>query len=219
LRSEQSTPNDVQNIYVRSSRSGELIPLSSVITIRPFADSPSLNRYNRVRAITIDANLAPGTTLGAALTGMERVARDVLPEEASIDFKGQSLEFRNSGGSILFVFGLGLLIVFLVLAAQFESWVHPLVIILAVPATLAGGPYAGAWPMTSRQVALANRLRALLACHAAGHSRWRGVGPKQEIGPIQITAGGWLFQREPFRMSGSASRARSAKLASQCSPM
>jgi len=146
LRSEQSTPNDVQNIYVRSSRSGELIPLSSVITIQPFADSPSLNRYNRVRAITIDANLAPGTTLGAALTGMERVARDVLPEEASIDFKGQSLEFRNSGGSILFVFGLGLLIVFLVLAAQFESWVHPLVIILAVPATLAGGMF-GLWIM------------------------------------------------------------------------
>lgn len=146
LRTEQSTPNDVQNIYVRSSRSGELIPLSSVVTIEPFADSPSLNRYNRVRAITIDANLAPGTTLGDALTGMERIARDVLPQEASIDFKGQSLEFRNSGTSILFVFGLGLLIVFLVLAAQFESWVHPVVIILAVPATLAGGMF-GLWIM------------------------------------------------------------------------
>ncbi len=146
LRSEQSTPNDVQNISVRSSRSGELIPLSSVVTIAPFADSPSLNRYNRVRAITIDANLAPGVNLGEALNGMERVARDVLPEEASIDFKGQSLEFRNSGTSILFVFGLGLLIVFLVLAAQFESWVHPVVIILAVPATLAGGMF-GLWIM------------------------------------------------------------------------
>ncbi len=146
LRSEQSTPNDVQNIYVRSNRSGELIPLSSVVTIQPFADSPSLNRYNRVRAITIDANLAPGTTLGDALDGMEKIARDVLPQEASIDFKGQSLEFRNSGTSILFVFGLGLLIVFLVLAAQFESWVHPLVIILAVPATLAGGMF-GLWIM------------------------------------------------------------------------
>ncbi len=144
LRSEQSTPNDVQNIYVRSTRSGELIPLASVITIRPFADSPTLNRYNRVRAITIDANLAPGVNLGDALDGMERVARDVLPEEAQIDFKGQSLEFRSSGQSILFVFGLGLLIVFLVLAAQFESWVHPVVIILAVPATVAGGMF-GLW--------------------------------------------------------------------------
>ncbi|MDP1555306.1 MAG: efflux RND transporter permease subunit, partial [Hyphomonas sp.] len=144
LRSEQSTPNDVQNIYVRSTRSGELIPLASVITILPYADSPTLNRYNRVRAITIDANLAPGVNLGDALDGMERVARDVLPEEAQIDFKGQSLEFRSSGQSILFVFGLGLLIVFLVLAAQFESWVHPVVIILAVPATVAGGMF-GLW--------------------------------------------------------------------------
>lgn len=144
LRSEQTTPNDVQNIYVRSARSGELIPLASVVTIQPFADSPTLNRYNRVRAITIDANLAPGATLGDALTGMERIARDVLPQEATIDFKGQSLEFRSSGQSIVFVFALGLLIVFLVLAAQFESWIHPLVIILAVPATIAGGLF-GLW--------------------------------------------------------------------------
>ena len=143
-RSDQSSPNDVQNIYVRSARSGELIPLASVITIEPFADSPSLNRYNRVRAITIDANLEPGVPLGTALDGMERIAAQVLPEEATISFKGQSLEFRTSGSSILFVFGIGLLIVFLVLAAQFESWIHPMVIILAVPATVAGGMF-GLW--------------------------------------------------------------------------
>lgn len=144
VRSEQNTPTDVQNIYVRSARSGELIPLSSVVTLQPFADSPTLNRYNRVRAITIDADLAPGVTLGTALDGMERIARDVLPTEATIDFKGQSLEFRSAGASIAFVFVIGLLIVFLVLAAQFESWIHPLVIMLAVPATLAGG-LLGLW--------------------------------------------------------------------------
>ena len=144
IRSEQNTPTDVQNIYVRSARSGELIPLSSVVTLQPFADSPTLNRYNRVRAITIDADLAPGVTLGTALDGMERIARDVLPTEATIDFKGQSLEFRSAGASIAFVFVIGLLIVFLVLAAQFESWIHPLVIMLAVPATLAGG-LLGLW--------------------------------------------------------------------------
>ena len=144
IRSEQNTPTDVQNIYVRSSRSGELIPLSSVITLEPFADSPTLNRYNRVRAITIDADLAPGVTLGTALSGMERIAADVLPTEATIDFKGQSLEFRSAGASIAFVFVIGLLIVFLVLAAQFESWIHPLVIMLSVPATLAGGLF-GLW--------------------------------------------------------------------------
>ena len=144
IRSEQNTPTDVQNIYVRSTRSGELIPLSSIVTLQPFADSPTPNRYNRVRAITIDADLAPGVTLGTALDGMERIAREVLPTEASIDFKGQSLEFRSAGASIAFVFVIGLLIVFLVLAAQFESWIHPLVIMLSVPATLAGG-LLGLW--------------------------------------------------------------------------
>ncbi|MFN7054838.1 efflux RND transporter permease subunit [Hyphomonas sp.] len=144
LRSEQNTPTDVQNIYVRSSRSGELIPLASVITIQPYADSPTLNRYNRVRAITISASLQPGVNLGDVLNDMERLARDVLPIDATIDFRGQSLEFRTSGSSILFVFLVGLLIVFLVLAAQFESWTHPMVIMLSVPATLAGG-LLGLW--------------------------------------------------------------------------
>ncbi len=144
LRSEQNTPNDVQNIYVRSQRSGELIPLSNLVTITPRADSPELNRYNRVRAITIEAGLEPGRSLGEALDAMERIARDVLPTEASIDYKGQSLDFRSSGDSILFVFVIGLLIVFLVLAAQFESWIHPLVIMLCVPVTVGGG-LLGLW--------------------------------------------------------------------------
>lgn len=144
LRSEQNTPTDVQNIYVRSSRSGELIPLASIINLQPFADSPTLSRYNRVRAITISAGLEPGVNLGDALNGMERIAREVLPSDASIDFRGQSLEFRTAGSSIIFVFVIGLLIVFLVLAAQFESWIHPMVIMLSVPATLAGG-LLGLW--------------------------------------------------------------------------
>ena len=144
LRSDQNTPMDIQNIYVRSSRSGQLIPLSSLTTIRSIADSPSLNRYNRVRSITIEAGLAPGVSLGTALSGMERVAREVLPPEAQIDFKGQSLDFKSSGSSILFVFAIGLVIVFLVLAAQFESYRHPIIIMLCVPATIAGG-LLGLW--------------------------------------------------------------------------
>ena len=144
LRSDQNTPMDIQNIYVRSSRSGQLIPLSSLTTVRSIADSPSLNRYNRVRSITIEAGLAPGVSLGTALSGMERVARDVLPPEAQIDFKGQSLDFKSSGASILFVFAIGLIIVFLVLAAQFESYRHPVIIMLCVPATIAGG-LLGLW--------------------------------------------------------------------------
>ncbi|MEL6323604.1 MAG: efflux RND transporter permease subunit, partial [Pseudomonadota bacterium] len=144
LREDQSTPTDIQNIFVRSQRSGQLIPLASLVTVTERADSPSLNRYNRVRAITIEAGLEPGAALGTALDEMLQIARDVLPEEATFDFKGQSLDYRTSGSSIVFVFAIGCLIVFLVLAAQFESYVHPLVIMACVPMTLAGGVF-GLW--------------------------------------------------------------------------
>lgn len=144
LRSEQNNPNDVSNIYVRSDRSRMLIPLSNLVSIAPSADSASLNRYNRVRAITIEAGLAEGAALGDVLDAMQKTARDVLPQEVTIDFKGQSLDFKTSGSSIIFVFVTGLVIVFLVLAAQFESYRHPIIIILTVPATVAGG-LLGLW--------------------------------------------------------------------------
>ena len=137
--SEQRTPSDLQNIYVRSSRTGGLIPLSNLVSTEEFADSNSLNRYNRIRSITLEANLADGFVLGEALQYMEKLAQDYLPERAIIDYKGQSRDYKNSGKSIIFVFLLGLLMVFLVLAAQFESYLHPLVIMLTVPLAMAGG--------------------------------------------------------------------------------
>ncbi len=144
LRSEQNAPSDVSNIYVRSERSGALVPLASLIDIRAVADSPELNRYNRMRAITLEAGLVDGAPLGGVLAEMERIARDVLPEDAQIDFKGQSLDFRTSSGSILSIFAIGILIVFLVLAAQFESYIHPIIIMLTVPAVMGGG-LLGLW--------------------------------------------------------------------------
>jgi multidrug efflux pump len=143
-RSEQATPSDMESIYVRSARTGQLIPLSNLVNVEQMADSRQLNRYNRVRAITVNANLDPGVSLGVALDEMERIAREVLPEEAAIDYKGQSLDYKRAGESILFVFGFGILVVFLVLAAQFESWTHPFVIMLCVPATIGGG-LLGIW--------------------------------------------------------------------------
>ena len=143
-RTEQATPSDLQNIYVRSTRTQELIPLSNLVKVTAMADSRSLSRYNRVRAITINANLEPGVSLGVALDKMEALARKVLPEEAAFDYKGQSLDYKRAGSSIMFVFGFGILVVFLVLAAQFESWIHPLVIMLCVPATVGGG-LLGIW--------------------------------------------------------------------------
>ncbi len=138
-RSTQQTPTDIQNIYVRSSRSNELIPLSNVVKLAERADSGTLNRYNRVRAITLEANLEDNLALGDALTYLEKLVRENLPETAIIDYKGQSRDFKSSSSSILFAFFLGVIIVFLVLAAQFESWIHPFVIMLTVPLAMAGG--------------------------------------------------------------------------------
>jgi multidrug efflux pump len=123
---------------VRSSRSGELIPLSNLVTLEEFADSSILRRFNRTRAITIEANLAEGFTLGQALDHLNDLVREHLPE-AVVDYKGQSRDFQQSGASILFVFFLGLAVVFLVLSAQFESFVHPFVIMLTVPLAVGGG--------------------------------------------------------------------------------
>lgn len=136
-RDMQRTPMNMQNIYVRSD-SGRLIPLSNLVSIDEYADSGELNRYNRVRAITIEAGLAEGYALGEALDYMRDVAQDHLPDSVVIDYKGQSLDFQSSGSSLVFIFILGFVIVFLVLAAQFESYIHPLVIILTVPLALAG---------------------------------------------------------------------------------
>jgi multidrug efflux pump len=138
-RDRQRTPAALENIFVRSSRTGELIPLSSLVTLEEFADSNSLNRYNRLRSLTLEANLAEGYALGEALEYLRTLARENLPETAQIDYKGQSRDFQESGQALFFVFALGLVVVFLVLAAQFESWIHPLVIMLTVPLAIAGG--------------------------------------------------------------------------------
>ena len=132
------TPTNLKNLYVRATHSGQLIPLSNLVRLEEFADSISLNRYNRVRAITLQANLADGVSLGKALGYLENLVDEHLPGHVIVDYKGQSQDFKFAGGSILFVMLLGTLVVFLVLAAQFESWLHPLVIMLTVPLAMAG---------------------------------------------------------------------------------
>ena len=137
-KSDYQSPNNIENIYVRSNRTGQLIPLDNLLTRSERATSSRLNRYNRMRSITITANLAPGYTLGEALEYLNQVAKENLPETVSIDYRGESQLYQESGNSILFVFALALTITFLVLAAQFESFVHPWVIMLTVPLALLG---------------------------------------------------------------------------------
>lgn len=132
-RERQNTAADLSNLYVRSDRTNALLPLSSLVTVEEFADAPQLNRYNRVRAITIEANLADNYTLGQGLDYLNELVRKHLPADAVVNYKGASQDHQDSSHSVLFVFTLALVVVFLVLAAQFESYIHPLVIMLTVP--------------------------------------------------------------------------------------
>ncbi len=135
---DRAAPANLENLYVRSGRSGQLVPLSSLVTLTEIAEPGTLNRFNRLRAITISASLAPGYTLGEAIKWMQETAAAELPEVAQFDYKGQSREFMTAGGAVLFTFAMALLIVYLVLAAQFESFIHPFVIMLTVPLAVTG---------------------------------------------------------------------------------
>lgn len=141
LESEKAlkqNPADIINTHVRSERSGELIPLSNLIEMHEFADSKGLNRFNRQRAITLEAGLNGSYSLGEALDYLEALVRSELPAGASIDYKGPSRDFIDSGSSTYLVFALALMVVFLVLAGQFESFIHPLIIMLTVPLAITG---------------------------------------------------------------------------------
>lgn len=137
-RKLQSSISDLADIYVRSDLSNKLIPLENLVNFNEFADSPILNRFNRVRAITLEANLSDTFALGNALDYLKNLVKEKLPTNAIIDYKGQSRDLIYSGSSISFIFILGILITFLVLAAQFESFIHPFVIILTVPTAIFG---------------------------------------------------------------------------------
>lgn len=145
-RSDFRSPTAIDTIYVRSSTSQSLIPLSNLVTIDEQATAGNLNRFNRMRSITIEANLAAGYSLGEALSYLENIVREELPDDVSIAYKGESQLYKDSGSSVIFVFILALVIAYLVLAAQFESFVHPFVIMLMVPMAILGaliGLYLG----------------------------------------------------------------------------
>lgn len=135
---QRASPDDLTNIYVRSDTSGQLIPLANVISVENTAGPTSLRRYNRIRSITISSGLAPGVGLDSALAFLENVVETELPEYAQIDYKGESLDLKGTSGGITTIFLLALLVVFLVLAAQFESFVHPLIIMTTVPLAILG---------------------------------------------------------------------------------
>ncbi|RTE85705.1 MULTISPECIES: efflux RND transporter permease subunit [Gammaproteobacteria] len=140
-REDYRSPTAIDNIYVRSQRTGELIPMANLVNVEEGATASQLNRYNRMRSITITANLADGYSLGEALAFLENIVETELPDDVTYDYKGQSMLYQEGGNAIIFVFALALAITFLVLAAQFESFVHPFVIILTVPLAIFGATF------------------------------------------------------------------------------
>ena len=141
---DRGSPSDLANLYVRSSTSGQLIPLSNLVTLSELAEPGQFNRFNRLRAITVSAGLAPGYPLGEALAWVQQVIDEELPDRAQIDYKGESREYQRAGSAALFTLAMALLVVYLVLAAQFESFLHPLVIMLTVPLAVLGA-LIGLW--------------------------------------------------------------------------
>ncbi|MFN3231707.1 MAG: efflux RND transporter permease subunit [Alphaproteobacteria bacterium] len=143
-RADRQDASDLSNLYVRSGQTGALIPLSNLVSLREFADAKALERYNRYRAVTISAGLADGYPLSEALAFLEDIVATELPEDVQIGYKGESLEYKEGRGQIYFTFILAIVIVYLVLAAQFESFIHPFIILLAVPMALLGA-LLGLW--------------------------------------------------------------------------
>ncbi|NHI00098.1 efflux RND transporter permease subunit [Oceanimonas sp. MB9] len=130
--------DSLASLYLRAD-SGELVSLDNLVSLQEQGAPGSLNHYNRKKAITLSANLVGSYSLGEALDYLDGLVRDNLPDAATVDYKGESLEYRTNQGDVAFVFGLALVVVFLILAAQFESFVHPFIVLLTVPLGLLGG--------------------------------------------------------------------------------
>ena len=140
----RQTPSDLETIYVRSERSGQLIPLSNLVQLTEVAGPVDLRRFDRMRSITISGTINPGYSLGAAIADIERIVAENLPESARLNYDGESRDFKSTGNSIYWTFLLALTIAYLVLAAQFESFKHPLIIMTTVPLAVTGA-LIGLW--------------------------------------------------------------------------
>jgi multidrug efflux pump len=137
-RDERATLTDLDNVNVRSQRSGELVPLANVVRLVETSGPMELSRFDRLRAIEISASIAPDYSMGEAIRWFEQTVARELPAGAVLMWDGETADFKRSSGQIWVIFGFALAIVFLVLAAQFESFVHPLVIMTTVPLALIG---------------------------------------------------------------------------------
>ena len=217
---QRRTPGDLDNIYVRGGN-GQMVQLSNLVTVTEGVAAKELNHFNKLRSATISAGLAPGYSMGEALDWMEGALEEVAPD-ALYDLTGESREFRESASDFALMFALALAFIFLVLAAQFESWVDPFVILLAVPLAAFGAFLAlslsegGSWNIYS-QIGLIT-LVGLIAKHGilivefsnqlqeAGRSKFDAVveAASLRLRPILMTTGAMVFGALPLAMATGA---------------
>ncbi len=140
--SARQTPDDISSLFIRTDDGRSVVPLSSVVTLTETTEAPSLRRFNRLPSVTVSAALNDGYAMGSAIEFIREQAAEVLPPQASLSFDGQSQQYLEASSGIWITFAFAILIVFLVLAAQFESFMHPLIIMLSVPLAIAGALYS-----------------------------------------------------------------------------
>jgi multidrug efflux pump len=136
-RMNRDQPLDLKSLYVRSS-SGKLVQLDNVVKVTESSSPPSIYHFNRYKSATISASLAPGKTVGDGIAEMQRIAKGQLDESFSTDLAGPSRDYAESSSNIVFVFAFALLLIYLVLAAQFESFIDPVIVMVTVPLAIAG---------------------------------------------------------------------------------
>jgi len=222
--SGRSTPDVIEGLYLRSN--GGLVQLASVVTVRETVAPKELNHFNRVRSATISASLAPGVGLGRALDDLDRIARTSLPANVKRELAGQSLEFKTSSSGLYFMFALALVFVFLVLAAQFESFIDPLTILFTVPLALFGALLCLFFFDQSlniySQIGLIMLIglvakNAILIVEFANQLRWRGMDIREAVTeaaairlrPILMTSFSTIFGVLPIAIGlGAGAEAR-----------
>lgn len=217
---DRRNPDDMARIYVRA-RDGGMVPLSSLVRVAETVAPKELNHFGQLRSATISASLTPGYTLGEALDYLDDAARRVLPASAQTDLKGESRDYRDSGASLYITFLLALAFIYLVLAAQFESFVDPLIIMLTVPLSITGALLAlyltGGTLNIYSQIGLIT-LIGLITKHgilmvefanqlqAAGHDRFAAVieAASIRLRPILMTTGAMVLGSIPLALATGA---------------
>ncbi|MCW8127508.1 efflux RND transporter permease subunit [Microbulbifer halophilus] len=140
VRRERLTGEQLENYYIRA-RNGDLIPLSTLVTLRETVEPQQLKRFQQLNAVTISGVPRPGITLGEALGVLEGAAGEVLPPGYSVDYAGQSRQYKSEGSQLVLTFFFALIVIYLVLAAQFESWRDPLIMLVTVPMSVCGAMF------------------------------------------------------------------------------